>query len=138
LLLVDVDGHSPAEGTADDVDLVEAHRVEDRDDVGGHPLVVIRVGRLGLVGAAMASQVDTDRTVRAGRGETTGDRVEESGAEPVGMEEHDRAGTGDAAPVEDGDRQAVVLDGEPAGRVAQVAFFALLGATRGGSLGIFG
>jgi hypothetical protein len=86
----------------------------------------------------MTPEVDADRAERAGGGEAAGNGIEEPGAEPVGMEQHDRAAAGLPAPVEDGDRQAVVLDGELAGCAGQVVFFARLGATRGGSLGIFG
>jgi hypothetical protein len=73
----------------------------------------------------------------AAGGEAAGDGVEEPGAEAIGMEEHDGPGPGAAAPVEGGDRQAIVFDGEGTGR-DYGDFFARLGATRGGSLGILG
>ncbi len=133
-----MDGHATTQRAAHDVNVVEAHGAEDGDDVGGHPLVVVRVGRLGLVGAAVAPQIDADRVEGACGGEAAGDGIEEPGAEAVGMEQHERAGIRSTAPVEDGDRQAVVRDGELTGRSAQVVFFARLGATRGGSLGILG
>jgi hypothetical protein len=85
----------------------------------------------------MAPEVDPDRPEDAAGREAAGDGIEETGAEPVGVEEHQRTGTIGAAPVEGGDRQAVVVDGERTG-IVYVDFFARLGATRGGSLGIFG
>ena len=45
----------------------------------------------------------------------SGDGVEEAGAEPVGVEEHQRSAPGRATPVEDRDLQAIVLDVESPG-----------------------
>src|SRR5438552_1291526 len=89
---------SPASTAPEEVVIGEAERVEGGDVVAVHPLLVVRLGRLRLFGAAVAPQVDADGVEGAAGGEAAGDRIEEPGAEPVGMEEHDGPGPGRAAP----------------------------------------
>ncbi len=126
-----MDADPAPERSADDVDLVESHGVEHGGDVGGHEVVGVGVGRRRLAGAAMAPQIDGQRAELAARRQPAGDRFEQPGAEPVGMQEDHRPAR--PVPVEPGDAQAVVLDGDS----SQVRR-ARLGATRGGSPGCLG
>ena len=85
--------------------------VEDGQGVARAVDVAEAVDGAGVVAGPVAPQVDPHHPVLAPQ--APGQRVEHPGAEPVGVQE--QQGRAVAAPVEGGDAQAVVLDGELVG-----------------------
>ncbi len=116
--LVDERGDAAAERLSQRAPGRDAEVVEHGEDVTGEQRErVVPVGVRGHVGATVGAEVDGDGPVPVGQAPR--ERVEEAGAEAVGVQQEQ--GLTGAAPVEGRDAQPVVLDDVRGGLAAQAA-----------------